>query len=277
MSVLAFHRPSQPRPLPALTERVRLGMMQLGHQGVSEQWLLRFCGDQHWALLAGAMGQDRAVFQDEAGRPIYAAFCATDLRLGPPQPGLLGADAMLHSRLFAVSGSQTGSIHQLVAGGTLLAELSMISTFVGHDATRSNHRILRRLPQHEAALPPAPAALTDLAERSRQRARALRQAPPLNAAPSITPNPALDFNAVGLMYFPAFSRIAAEAEWALHRSMAALARREVTYLGNLNAGEALMVEAAPGRVQIARLDGQVICHALCEHHDGALSSQPSNA
>lgn len=267
MSVLAFHRPATPRPAPVLEERVRLGMMQLAPQGISEQWMLRFCGDQHWSLIAAAMGQERAVFRDAEGRPIYAAFCATELTFSPPQPDLLGVDAVLHSRLFRVSGSQTGSIHQLTAGGEVLAELSMISTFVGHDATGSNHRILRRPPQQEAALPDAPAALMALAERSRQRARTLRLAPSETLpAAMVTPNPALDFNAVGLMYFPAFSRLAAEADWALSRSMAPLARREVTYLGNVNAGEPLWVQSSPGMVRIARRDGQVICQLLSADH-----------
>ena len=88
-------------------------MMQLGHQGISEQWVQRFCGDQHWSLIASALGQDRAVFHDEAGRPIYAAFCATDLTLSHPRPDLLGADALMHANLFRVSGSQTGSVHLL--------------------------------------------------------------------------------------------------------------------------------------------------------------------
>ncbi|MGO4853300.1 Pnap_2097 family protein [Phaeovulum sp. W22_SRMD_FR3] len=213
-------------------------MMQLGPDGLSEQWLLRDAGDRHWALIAEAMGQERAVFRDAEGRALYAAFCATSLVLARPDGPLLGHSAQITSALYEVSATQLGSVHLLQQAGGVLAELRMISTFVGHDASGSNHRILRRPPGRGLALPPAPAPLRALADQARQQARRARDAagaPP--GGVTVTPCPSLDFNAVGLLYFPTFSRLAEQAEWAASGVLAPLARRDVVYLGNLDRGE----------------------------------------
>ncbi|MBE3638517.1 hypothetical protein ICN82_09910, partial [Mangrovicoccus sp. HB182678] len=53
------------------------------------------------------------------------------------------------------------------------------------------------------------------------------------------PLPALDFNAAGLLYFPAFSMIAEMAAPA----GGALREREITYLGNLDPGGMVSAEA----------------------------------
>lgn len=265
MNVLAFSRPA---PQVALSAQLRLGMMQLAPQGLSEQWLLRDCGDRHWSLIAAAMGQERAVFSDAEGRAIYAAFCATALRLQAPQADWLGEEAQIQSELYRVSVSQLGSLHQISVHGAVVAELLMISTFVGHDASGSNHRILRRQPQRQIPLPEAPAALRALAERARLQARKPRH---LELAPKahqvVTPCPALDFNAVGLLYFPSFSRMAEQADWAAHRRMSPLASREVFYLGNLDRGESLAVQLAGASATISRLDGRVICRVQTLRQD----------
>lgn len=274
MSVLAFAAPPASRGAEIgrdLTLDLRLdltlGMMTLGPDGLSEQWLLRLCGDQHWAMIARAMGQDSAVFADAEGRAIYAAFCATDLRLNRPATPLLGRAAGLHSALFGLGASQIGSRHVLTQAGEVLGQVLMISTFVGHDESGSNHRILRRQPRPMAALPPAPAELAELGQTARLQARALRDPVPSRVPLlQVTPCPALEFNAVGLLYFPAFSRLAEQAEWALHGVSAALRRREVIYLGNLNPGETLDLHPAGAGLDIARQDGKIIARLRSQRH-----------
>ena len=110
-----------PPRLQAIDEvsRLRLGMAQLGPAGLSEQWLLRHCGDLHWALIARALGQRRARFRAVDGRPVYAAFCTTSLRLATASPELLGEDAEIISTLAAVSDIRTGSRHSLQVGGAI--------------------------------------------------------------------------------------------------------------------------------------------------------------
>ena len=258
---------------PSLTTEICLGMMQLAPSGLSEQWFLRLCGDRHWSLIAEAMGQEQAVFTDESGRPIYAAFCATSAIFNPAEGALLGQTVRLSSALFEVSGAQIGSVHQIRLGGKLVAELRMISTFVGHDESGSNHRILRRQPRVQISLPPAPAVLQLLASTARQQARSLRRDPVAcpaaqPATTTFTPCPSLDFNAVGLLYFPSFSRMAEQTEWRMRREMAALARRDVFYLGNLEPGESVTLHAPDAALDVWREDGRIIARILTHRHSG---------
>ncbi|WP_172327591.1 Pnap_2097 family protein [Mangrovicoccus sp. HB161399] len=261
--VLAFPAP----PAPVLLEDSQpLSMMQLAPRGLSEQWLLRHAGDRHWAMIAAAMGQGRAVFADADGRPVYAAFCATELAFAPPEP-LLGADLSVRSSLHAVSARLIGSEHLLSGPDGPIGMLRMVSTFVSHDGTGSNKRITRNLPSGELRLPDAPAALAELAGRARSRARTLRdrssRGPVLLRA---RPCPQTDFNAAGLLYFPTFSRLAETADWAETGSDAPLAWREVTYLGNLDQGEEVEVCRAEGGLDILRGDGRIIAHLRTARH-----------
>ncbi|NIZ14904.1 hypothetical protein HCZ87_16165 [Phaeobacter sp. HF9A] len=223
--------------------RLPLGMAQLSPTGLSEQWLLRFCGDQHWALIAKALGLREAVFQAVDGCPVYAAFCATSLRFQALSQPLLGQDAQILSRLFAVSDTRTGSTHQVVVAGKVIAELSMISSFVSHDASRSNTRIFRNNVLGEMQLLPAGDGLMMLDRQARETARGLRKTAPLDAPAhySERPVPALDFNAVGLLYFPTFSRIAEAAAYARSARPAPVLGRDVIYLGNINQGDTVHV------------------------------------
>ncbi len=262
-SILAF--PAPPAPV-ILEDSQPLSMMQLAPRGLSEQWLLRHAGDRHWSMIAAAMGQGRAVFADAAGRPVYAAFCATELDLAPAGP-LLGTDLAIRSSLHAVSARLIGSEHLLSGPQGPLGRLRMVSTFVSHDGTGSNKRITRNLPSGELTLPPAPAALADLAARARRRARTLRdrtsRGPVLMRA---RPCPQTDFNAAGLLYFPAFSRLAETAGWAETGSAAPLRWREVTYMGNLDQGEEVEVCRAEGGLDILRGDGRIIAHLRDARH-----------
>lgn len=241
-------------------ESLVVAMAHLSPFGLSEQWLLRDAGDRHWALIAQALGQTQAVFADADGRPVYAAFCATrlDLEQGPPD---LGHRIEITSTLYAVSATRIGSCHVVSGGGRVLARLNMISTFVSHDASGSNRRIVRNAPQSAADLPPAPDALVDLGDRARAVARGLRaQRLHMPALAQISPVPALDFNAVGLLYFPTFSRLAETAAPAA----GALRTREVVYLGNIDPGESVSVHHACGGLEMCRGDGVTIAFVRTE-------------
>ncbi|MXN16325.1 hypothetical protein GR170_00645 [Pseudooceanicola sp. GBMRC 2024] len=225
-----------PTAAPALREQLRLGMMQLSPYGLSEQWLLRHLGDLHWSLIARAAGRPDTAFRDATGRPVYAAFCATRLQLSD-RVARLGGTVGIAARLAQVSPHRLGSIHEVTGPEGLLARLEMISCFLSHDESGSNRRLLRsRLP----GLPPLPVAqgpLMALHARARDTARRLRQGSPGPERLRLTPLPALDFNAVGLLYFPTFSRIAEQAA----PSAGALRLREVIYAGNLDPGEEIVV------------------------------------
>ncbi|MCR4265176.1 Pnap_2097 family protein [Nitratireductor sp. ZSWI3] len=261
----------------------RLGMAQLAPEGLSEQWLLRECGDIHWLLLAQAIGLNRAVFVDDEGRPAYAAFCATSLDLLHPAASLPGADVIVTSDIFRVGLGSTGSVHVVCREGVELARLRMISTFVSHDSTGLNRRIVRNRAVSEAELPGAPEGLVELNESARRISKSYA-GPPARAGRRYreTPCPSLDFNAVGLLYFPVFSRLAERAQWVGQQRLAPLARRVVVYLGNLDWGDSVEVVEIPSGLGIYRDDAQLIAHVATLRHERAFTSavigaHPANA
>lgn len=256
MTVVAL----QPRRAPvADTVHLPLSMAQLSPAGLSEQWFLRHCGDMHWTLIARALGQRSAVFQARDGRAVYAAFCATSLRFHPLAQSLLGAEADVESTLQAVSDIRTGSVHRLTVDGQLVAELTMISTFVSHDTSGSNRRIVRNTGMAPMVLEPAGDALRRLDILARDTARDLRHAAPLGAPVYCErPAPMLDFNAVGLLYFPTFSRLAETADYARSERLVPVMRRDVVYLGNLDQGDSVKVYAQGAAHTMTRHDGTLI-------------------
>ncbi|TMV72321.1 hypothetical protein FGG78_29690 [Thioclava sp. BHET1] len=222
--------------------RLRLGMMQLSPFGLSEQWLLRDGGDRHWSLIADALGQSGGIFRDAQGHAVYAAFSATELTLHPPPRALLGTELSVSSHLYALAPNRLGSEHHLHGPEGPLGRLRMITCFLRHDESGSNRRLLRSTPRGLGDLAPAPRALLAFHDRARGRARAALANPPAGPpALRYQPVPALDFNAVGLLYFPTFARI---AEGALPIS-APLARREIVYLGNIDPGETISATGGP--------------------------------
>ncbi|MEM8553660.1 MAG: Pnap_2097 family protein [Pseudomonadota bacterium] len=248
-------------PSPVMSRQtLPLGMAQLSPFGLSEDWVLKSCGDRHWSLIAQASGRDSLAFHDADGHPIYAAFCATSLRLTAPPSPILGQTLEVRSALFAVGTSRIGSRHILSVNGRDLAMLSMVSTFLRHDESGSNHRLLRGGLPGMCPLPAAIAPIQDLANRARATARRKDAFHPTQPPKlSITPNPALDFNAVGLLYFPTYSRISA---MAMDHHPASFTR-DVIYLGNLDMGEPIeLFDTGPGQ-QTMVANGQPIAVIHC--------------
>ncbi len=243
--------------------RQMLGMQQLGPHGLSEQWLLGFCGDAHWALIARSLGQDGLLFRSVDGRPVYAAFCATRLELDRAD-ALLGEDLTIRSELERTSGPKIGSRHVFLNRGQEIGRLLMLSTFVAHDETGSNRRITRALPAQHCVLPAAGPDLSALDMRARQVSRSLRsRSVPSTPVQQVTPNVALDFNAVGLLYFPSFSRIIENAA----ETLAPIRMRELIYLGNLDPGETVQVRRDVGSTLITRDTGRIIAHSHEARHE----------
>ncbi|MDD7973136.1 Pnap_2097 family protein [Roseinatronobacter alkalisoli] len=237
-----------------------LGMAQLAPAGLSEQWLLRYCGDEHWRMVATALGQNDVIFRAADGRPVYAAFCTTSLKFHPAGRALLGQEVRIASALHAVSDTRTGSCHMITSQGGILAELRMISTFVSHDNSGSNKRIVRNSVLGQMHLPAADAALARLDCQARAMSRKMRLVHPADSTPVYAerPIPSLDFNAVGLLYFPTFSRLAETAEHARPSQPAPLLQRDVVYLGNLDQGDTVQMFGQGKRWFMARQDGALI-------------------
>lgn len=224
-----------PADAPALSETHTLGMAEMGVRGLSENWLLRRAGDLHWRLIARAMGQRGAVFTCAQGKPLYAAFCASQMRLTQPSLPQLGDRITLTATLTRVGRSRLASETRLALDGHPIGHIRLISTFVGHGRDGDNRSILRRAPRVMVAPPEAPARLVTLA----QRAARIAAAPPvlIGEPQTLLPCPAMDFNAAGLLYFPSFTALAERAAFARGADHTRLIRaRDVVYLGNVDPG-----------------------------------------
>jgi probable biosynthetic protein (TIGR04099 family) len=238
--------------------KIRLGMAELQPDGLSEQWFLKFSGDIHWSLIAEAMGQKHAVFEDVNGQEVYAAFCVTSLAF-QPMTSLLAKDVIISSRIYQVNQHQIGSIHKVMLCEDVIASLSMISTFVSHGKDRSNRSIIRNKNMPQLLLDAAPQSLVQLAENARIAAKK-----PISEVESaihiidIKPCRSLDFNAVGLLYFPSFSNFAERAENHHHKIIEPLVKRDVVYLGNVDQDVSIGLYALGSDVYIKRDDGKLI-------------------
>ncbi|OCX65369.1 hypothetical protein BFP70_09915 [Thioclava sp. SK-1] len=235
--------------------RFPLQMANLSGLGLSEPWLLRMAGDRHWQLIAQTAGQTGVALHDADGHSIYAAFCSTALRIAPRARGLMDAQVTLESTLYQVSSARLGSVHVLSHPEMgILACLRMISCFLCHDETGSNRRLMRKSLPGLSPLPLAPTEVMALERSARDAARLARSVGPETPILCYTPLPALDFNAVGLLYFPTFSKI---AEMARPHWNAGITRN-VTYLSNLDAGEDILVETMDAGLLLRAQDGRAL-------------------
>lgn len=226
-------------------QSIPLGMAQLAFRGLSEDWWLRHLGDVHWQLIADAVGQRTTVFRDAEGRQIYAAFCATEFEQLQPDAAQLGGAIALRSDLWAAAKNQLQSNHFLTSGGAEIARFRLISTFVAHQQRGLNASVRRASP---SLLPVLPTAPDSFARTARAAAKAQRPGPAVDGPHiELTPCIGTDFNAVGLLYFPSYTRMFEQAE---RRSAGALGwspirRRMISYFGNIDMGERVTVSRAP--------------------------------
>lgn len=246
---------------------VPLGMAQLSVVGLSEDWWLKHLGDVHWQMIATAMGQDDPLFRDVRGRLIYAAFCATEFEQPWPEGAALGGTLQVTSSLWQAGRSRLQSIHEVFSDTGLVARVRMVSTFVTHGAVGVNKSVARVSPAIIPVLPKAPDGFADQAAQHARRLRAgLQMRHPAAQGEVHQPVPDLDFNAVGLLYFPSFTRIATAAEAAALPVRGALRSRVMLYFGNVEMGESLRsgVEAPDmQRAQITLWDGEGSVLATC--------------
>lgn len=283
MNKIAFFKPKKARSY-RLVRPIRLAMAELSPNGLSEQWFLRYGGDAHWQLIAKACGQDKAMFKDMYGRNVYAAFCATNIEFEPVE-NLLAEDASITSDIYQVGSCQIGSIHHILLEGKCIARLYMISSFVSHQDGGSNQKIVRNKHMPNLDLENAPENLVQIADYARMVARKIAQYPSKSSElgefiGEAKPCPSLDFNAVGLLYFPTFSKLTETAhwQWAASRGQWAASKKEcetalaplksriIVYLGNMDIGQSLLFFKSGHQTSIKRCDGAYIAHVLTETH-----------
>jgi probable biosynthetic protein (TIGR04099 family) len=233
----------------------RAGMPQLSYTGLSENWLLKECGDHHWDALAAHAGRATPDFGDDDGHRSYAAFTAVRLQA-------YGFDAVRENDAFEIGTTlcRTGpvrhfSTHRVMRGDALLAQVSMTSTFVTRGAARNNRSVARAtlaaLPGELSPVPDEGLPMIELGKRLKAGEIAKQDGLAVVAADAaeFLPCPNSDFNGADFLYFANFQSFVDRAEWQRHRftEPPVVTTRSLYYYGNIDLGDALCVRIAGER------------------------------
>jgi acyl carrier protein len=62
---------------------IEVTMPRMANNSLSENWLLKECGDLHWKLLSDGLGQKSKEFKDEMGNRLYATFTRISYTCSP--------------------------------------------------------------------------------------------------------------------------------------------------------------------------------------------------
>lgn len=253
------------------------GMPELAYAGLSENWLLKECGQRHWRGIAGACGQALPRFEDAAGRIAYAAFTA--ITVSDATLDEIGEHTRfgIRTEVAPAGRSQYFSRHQLSAGRRAHARVHMLSAFVYRGEAGNNQSVARAAVGQEVQEEGGPLA-DDITALLQSSARARRNGPDreglVPAVPGterefrFLPCPNSDFNGANFLYFAAFQEIVERAEWSWFRrgDLPRLARRQMCFYGNVNVGDEIHVRLMAER----HLDGGMAhwCRLL-RNSDGA--------
>jgi probable biosynthetic protein (TIGR04099 family) len=247
--------------MPRHDDPYRAGMPQLNCAGLSENWLLKECGDRHWDALARETASD---FISDEGSRAYAAFTSIRLRADGMQDVRENDALRIRTELSRVAPVRHLSEHRVSGKDGTIAALSMMSTFVRRTEARNNRSVARasfaNLKGEIAPMNPLIAGMHDTARKLRLREAAasidgigLREA---ECAPvEFLPCPYSDFNGADFLYFASFQAFVDRAEWHTWRlaDLPALVSRELHYHGNIDVGEALRVTFRRASIDEARI------------------------
>ena len=250
---------AEPAPARLATRRYRAGMPQLSLIGLGENWLLKECGDRHWATLAMHSGRQVPDFVADNGKPAYAAFTAIRLCASAFDALHENDEFEIRTTLRRVGAVRHVSEHEVFWGDTQYGKLTMTSTFVIRNEAGNNRSVARAA---LAGLGGESNPMPDAASQMLQRGKQLRGGelprdwllgklePPSDARADFLPCPNNDFNGAALLYFANFQAFIDRAEFQWHRfeNPPVLSRRELFFYGNINVGDALVVTFLHERV-----------------------------
>ncbi|WP_221796670.1 Pnap_2097 family protein [Oceanobacter mangrovi] len=245
------------------------GMPNLSLAGLSENWLLKECGHQHWLALARLMGQAQPDFRNAAGDPVYAAFVCVALRDARLQ--LINEnDALVMDTCLCPAGkARFFSRHRLSGPAGAFCEIEMISTLVSRREAGNNQSVARSdILRHADSSAPEPdsssvalATAADSMMQSYRQFRGLQEGrqpdftlltdwqptPGVLAESQFAPCPHSDFNGADFLYFANFQQFVDRAEWQQQTSAGSqdwlwqTSQRQLNYYGNINPGDQLRV------------------------------------
>lgn len=239
------------------SETYLASMPNLAYTGLSENWLLKECGHQHWLALAQLHDRSLPDFVDEQGRIAYAAFTGVKLWNLKLEAIVENRPFQIHTRIGRGGQARHYSEHDVRLGERIVGQLALLSTFVSRHVPGDNRSVSKAcLRDTQAPVTQPPQVLQQLhADNRRIRGgdwhshygidRQSTEAHVLD----FTPCPDIDFNGADLLYFANFQAMVERAEWALLglRHPGLIRQRELHFYGNLNINDNLQIRLYTGQ------------------------------
>lgn len=269
---------------------VLINMPQMAANGLSENWLFKHCGDQHWRALCESLGVRSSHLVDDAGLRLYPSFVAISARYSHPLSVVQENDAFDDSVDLAHFGRSFFRSTVQLANAQHALKQEMVTAFVARVHEKRND--LRKstpagaLAYRCRSLDESP-SLLERFRKMRSGELALYELDgrtiPLTAAGRLAltsryePSPYTDFNGANLLYFASYptmcdsmertiiqgnSLVELTQDWSLATSTKA---RDVFYYRNLDLG--VSVVARLNRFEA--VEGEYVIHTtLLSEADG---------
>lgn len=238
-----------------VSQQFLIGMPQLSLGGLSENWLLKECGHQHWLALAKHLGLDKPHFIDQKGRQMYAAFLV--VKLSDANLDFVEENQTLSivTQLVRISASRSYSRHEVQVNNVKVASLELLSSFVSRQEQGNNQTVARaEFGRGSWASCDAASALIEAHKAGRIYSTLAHLSFP---AFVYHPCPYADFNGADFLYFAQFQAIMDRAERGSQKDaqLWSTQQRTICYYGNIN------------------LDDGLSCHLIDEDDSGDSHNQ----
>ncbi|QGZ65778.1 hypothetical protein FAZ98_26990 [Paraburkholderia acidisoli] len=227
-------------------------MPELAFAGLSEQWLLRTCGQLHWSALAAQARLASPDFYDEAGHKSYAAFTAIRVREARFEDVSENQRFAIEADVRRIAGARHFGAFRVFTTESAIAQVELLSTFVRREHAGDNRSVCKAMftGAPPAAMPAGAQALIDQSRRLRANdwtahGRLERATHAVEHKVDYLPCPSLDFNGAHLLYFASFQSMVERAEWhwrsAPQSAPPTLVERDMAFYGNANVGDRLVL------------------------------------
>ncbi|TWC59911.1 putative biosynthetic protein (TIGR04099 family) [Pseudomonas sp. SJZ080] len=240
------------------SETYLASMPNLAYTGLSENWLLKECGHQHWLALAQLHNRPLPDFVDEQGRIAYAAFTAVKLWNLKLETIIENRSFQINTRIGRGGHARHYSEHEVRLGDRIVGHVGLLSTFVSRHVPGDNRSVSKAcLSGTPAPVSEPPTVLNELhADNRRIRSGDWHSHHGIDRHSiegarvfDFTPCPDIDFNGADLLYFANFQAVVERAEWALLglRRPGHIRQRELHFYGNLNISDSLQIKLHTGQ------------------------------
>lgn len=275
-----------------VTQDFVVGMPQLALGGLSENWLLKECGHQHWLALAQSLGLPNPDFVSQQGHKMYAAFLVVKITQGAFEKVYENSTLTINTQLQRVSSSRSYSHHEIQVEGECCGHVELLSSFVNRTEQGNNQSVARgevfsgewsaceastlMMKAHKAGR----MAHVEDAANSHDSLATIKVNGNTNAKEPLytyQPCPYSDFNGADFLYFAQFQSVMDRAE--RHFQMKSTEQKDsrlwrtlertICYYGNINLDDALLVSLQT--LDKETIDKKTIAKATDEiRHHGCL-------